>query len=82
VKVVLMNTKDQSVVARFDADAPPRVGDRMEILPHGRAHNWRNWEVQAVRWTLDLEEPDADTPRETATFLHVVADVAEVSRTD
>jgi hypothetical protein len=80
--IVLMDTDAKSVVARFDADAPPMRGDLVEAIPRGHTSELRRWEVRAIRWVLVVEEPKADeSTSEEASILHVVVDVADTVRT-
>ena len=80
--IVLMDIDAKSVVARFDADAPPNRGDLVEAIPRSHTSESRHWEVRAIRWVLVVEEPKADeSTSEEASILHVVVDVADTVRT-
>ena len=80
---IVVMTEGEDVAARFDAEAPPRIGDRIEVVPLDHPPAWQNYEVRAVRWVAHRRRGTDDDPTpEEADVDFVAVDVMEVVRTD
>jgi hypothetical protein len=80
--VLVFDDDTKEAVGRFETEAVPRVGDRIELVPLARSVNWRNWDVRGVHWVVRLEGSEDAGPDNKGTLGHICIDAVEVVRTD